>query len=703
VLTGIHNELRRQTQARLAHDLVGGNKANWLLLTTQDSDFKPPANAQGYFGSGQIVLAVVKKNATVLRKLIAWLGDAGPALVNVPALIIDDEADQASVATKTINPLLLDLFELLPKAGYVAYTATPFANLLIDPASENLYPEDFVVALGKAKAHFGAEDLFGRDALDYEDQELLDDGFDMIREVPLTEVRLLQPATTSDVPSFVPSVVPSLADALDWFLLATAARRVRGRSPEHATMLIHTTMRTAIHHAFVEPVERFLAQRAREIRGGREAITDHLRSQWEREVAAVPPSLFAEDPIDFDSIVGILGDVIDDVRVVVDNSRSTDRLDYSGGAITAIAIGGNTLSRGLTLRGLSVSYFVRSAGFYDTLMQMGRWFGFRKGYADLPRIWMTKELARAFRHLAMVEAEMRDFISQNLAGELTPSEVAIRIRTHHSLRVTNPSKMRSAQKVGSAFGGQRAQPRFFRAGDKEWLDANMAAVRRLAADLVAIDGTPDRVDSSLVWRGIPADVILDFLDAYQFHDDNPELKVGAIRQYIDKRIQDSDELTRWNVVLMGSGSARLGEVDLGSGITLKKSRRSKLKDTPPAAADIKTLMSRRDAALDLLPPPSGSPPEKVIVDRRSAEMPGVGLLVLYVIDAESKPKVPRVRKTGTKPSLREPLAAVRDVAGAALVFPRPEHDEAVYVQADIQEDADPSEYEGELEEVEGLA
>lgn len=698
VLTGIHNELRRQTQVRLTHDLVGGNKGNWLLLTNQDSDFKPPANAQGFFGGGQAVLAVVKKNATVLRKLIAWLRDAGPALANVPALVVDDEADQASVATKTINPLLLELLDLLPKAGYVAYTATPFANLLIDPGSENLYPEDFVVALGKANAHFGAEDLFGRDALDYEDPDSLDDGYDMIRDVPPIEARILQPASASDVPTFKPTVVASLAEAIDWFILSTAARRVRDGGPAHATMLIHTTMRVAIHHAFVDPIREFVAKRGEAIEAHDQALMAVLRDQWRRESEAVPASLFGGKPISFDELQVNLADVARDVRVIVDNSKSTDRLDYSKAPVTAIAIGGNTLSRGLTLQGLSVSYFIRSAGFYDTLMQMGRWFGFRNGYADLPRIWMTEELARAFRHLAMVEAEMREFISRNLAGELTPREVAIRIRSHHTLRVTNPSKMRSAQTVGSAFGGQRAQPRFFRADDPHWLDGNMDAVKSLVGDLVDLDDAPDTIDASLVWRDIPAEVVLSFLDAYKFHDDNPELKVAAIRSYIDKRIADTGELSRWNVVLMGSSRAGLGEADLGNGILLKKSRRSKLKHTPPGAADIKTLMSRRDAALDLVPPPDGSPPEKAIVERRATEMPGVGLLVVYIIDAHSEPKESR---TTNGPSLREPLAAVCDVAAAALVFPRPEHDEVVYVQADIQEDADPSEYEDELDDVEG--
>ncbi len=197
VLAGIHNELRRQTQQRLINQLIAPNAELWQQLTAPEHDFRPKENAPAYFSqySTQKVLCVVKKNAVVLRKLIA-LVERGIAAAQqrCPALIIDDEADQAAVATKTINPLMLELLGVLPQVAYIGYTATPFANLLIDPAAEDLYPKDFIVDLPQPEGHFGTESIFGRDPLDGEDPAGYDDGsHDMVRRVPDDEVPLVRP------------------------------------------------------------------------------------------------------------------------------------------------------------------------------------------------------------------------------------------------------------------------------------------------------------------------------------------------------------------------------------------------------------------------------------------------------------------------------------------------------------------------------
>src|SRR3954469_7252539 len=148
------------------------------------------------------------------------------------------------------------------------------------------------------------------------------------------------------------------------------------------------------------------------------------------ETARVPAEDFGETKVPFDELAPQLSGVLDSCRIIMDNSSSEDRLDYENGPVVAIAVGGNTLSRGLTLEGLSVSYFVRAVSAYDTLLQMGRWFGFRNGYADLPRIWMTDELVGWFRHLAIVEAEIRKDIDRYLTEDKNPLTFAVRIRTH---------------------------------------------------------------------------------------------------------------------------------------------------------------------------------------------------------------------------------------------------------------------------------
>ena len=191
VLSGIHNGLRRQTQARLDTQLTQLNPERWLTLTSETSDFQRPTfNASVALRSDKVVLAVVKKNAAVLRRLVAWLDEplARDALKSSPVLVIDDEADQASVATKSINPLIQRLLGLMPKSTYVGYTATPFANVFIDPSESNdLYPRDFILNLPQPEGYFGPEKIFGRDELETDQGSGPVDGYDMVRIVPRTQ------------------------------------------------------------------------------------------------------------------------------------------------------------------------------------------------------------------------------------------------------------------------------------------------------------------------------------------------------------------------------------------------------------------------------------------------------------------------------------------------------------------------------------
>lgn len=454
VLAGIHNGLRRQTQARLVQQLVEPNPSMWSQLTGLDKDFTPQENPAGYFGKSNKthVLCVVKKNATVLRKLARWLDKASDYLKDCPALIIDDEADQATVATKSINPLILSIMKSLPRSAYVGYTASPFANLLIDPSAEDLYPSDFIVNLPKPKGHFGTEVLFGRYALDGEHENDVDDGHDMIRSVPIDDIPCVRPETKADVEGFEPVVTDTLRSAIEYFWLATAARRVRGTGNPHSTMLIHTSVNTSVHNSFKRPLEHLRERTAKTLTD--EPVIDRLRTLWDKETARVAAEDFGETKVPFDSLLAELPGVLGSCRIIMDNSSSEDRLDYENGPVVAIAVGGNTLSRGLTLEGLSVSYFVRAVSAYDTLLQMGRWFGFRNGYADLPRIWMTDELAEWFRHLATVETEMRRDIDIYMTEDETPLTFAVRLRTHPALRVTAAAKMRSAVTAASSYGGR---------------------------------------------------------------------------------------------------------------------------------------------------------------------------------------------------------------------------------------------------------
>ncbi|MBN9758411.1 Endonuclease [Pseudonocardia sp. Ae406_Ps2] len=231
VLSGIHNTLRRQTQIRLAGDLVHANPDLWHEVTTELKDFTPPGgNPQVFFATkGHHMLLVVKKNAAVLRKLRDWLDKGGDYLARTPTLIIDDEADQSTVATAKINPLLHQVMSKFPKVGDIGYTATPFANLLINPAdTTDFYPRDFIVNLPQPIGYQGTEILFGRELLPGEDPADLPGGFDMVRTVPDDEVDDLKPRAKKDVADFYPGVTHSLRRSVEWFWLATEVFSVAG-------------------------------------------------------------------------------------------------------------------------------------------------------------------------------------------------------------------------------------------------------------------------------------------------------------------------------------------------------------------------------------------------------------------------------------------------------------------------------------------
>jgi hypothetical protein len=685
VLAGIHNGLRRQTQKRLVQQLVEQNPTRWTQLTDLDRDFVPPANAAAFFGrtNKTHVLCVIKKNATVMRKFADWLASASDYLADCPALIIDDEADQATVATKSINPLILEILGTLPKSAYVGYTASPFANLLIDPSAKDLYPKDFIVNLPKPVGHFGTEVVFGRYALDGEDPEEVDDGYDMIRTVPEEDVERVRPVKRADVEGFVPEITDALRDAVLYFWLSTAARRVRGTGVPHSTMLVHTSVNTVVHQRFREPLEALRSEVRADLRAG--GAPEELRVLWEKEITRVPAEEFGEKVVDFDTLLPKLVGVVDDCKIVMDNSSSEDRLDYENGPIVAIAVGGNTLSRGLTLEGLAVSYFVRAVSAYDTLLQMGRWFGYRDGYADLPRIWMTDELRDWFRHLSTVEAEMRRDIDVYMTEDKDPLKFAVRLRTHPALRVTAAAKMKDAVRAASAYGGQRVQTRYFHL-DKDWLEANRNAANALVARALATGRRDDSINGGRhLIRGVHSDDVLEFLQGYQFHEKSQECDSTLLTKYIEKR-RKAGALREWNIAVVGNPvDSAPGQYTFAGDVTVGRVVRAQLEPEgsdgrEPSnrhTADIKTLMSRRDAAVDLTGATSKFD-EKQIKQARLEQLPDTGLLVLYPIDRESMPPPGRTS--------RGPLNAPLDVIGVGLVFPQPGVDSTVewnYISADL--------------------
>lgn len=667
VLSGVHNGLRRQTQARLNEYLAQLNPSLWVSMTDESKDFnKPTQQAPALLSTDKTIVAVVKKNAAVLRKLVAWLNttDSRKALTAAPVLVIDDEADQASVATGRINPLVRKLLSLMPRATYVGYTATPFANVFIDPSSDDLYPRTFILNLPRPEGYFGPEKIFGRHAVEGDPTDADDgplDGYDMVRLVSEDNVPKLRPGSKEDATDFTPELIDELVNSVQWFWLATAARRARG-DDGHSTMLIHTSVKIAVHESYRAPLKTLRTRALAELATGDPRVLERWRNLWERESSRVPAEDFGRGQNTFDEVLDHLSGVIGATRVILDNFRSQDRLDYSEPSVVAIAIGGNTLSRGLTLEGLVVSFFVRAASAYDTLLQMGRWFGYRTGYEDLPRIWMTPALASAFRHLATVEHEMRNDIDRYQRENLRPTEVAVKIRTHPSLRIT--AKMGAAQPTYVSYAGRRLQTRYFRRLDQAWLAANGIAAESLVQAARLHGSAPEPSGAATLIRDVPVSVVKEFLTAYRVHEDSPDLEPGLMVSYIDEQLSaDPPSLTQWSVALVSGDNGR--SLDIG-GLPARYVVRSRLKDSDPQRADIKTLMSKEDRVLDIGLPATEARKlsENDLVLRRNQDLHhhDRGLLVIYPIDRISAPD-PGNRQA------RDPLDAVAPVFGFGIVFP----------------------------------
>jgi len=705
VLTGTTENLRTQTQDRLNDYLIEPCSSIWHPLTSVDIDFSVTTPADAILSNPSMrSIAVVKKNPSRLRRLHKWIKTASATTrQNCPIFIIDDEADQASidVGTKrqsTINGLIRDLLSN-PKAAYIAYTATPFANLLIDPRVEqDLYPRDFIVDLPRPANYFGAERIFGQlEAESLEDS--VDDGLDVVRLISDTEVDAVRPPRNKTLlDQWSPEVPDGMDAAIRWFLLATTARRLRAGKVAHSSMLIHTSMLAGAHEKTAEAVVDHLDGLTAELINGGQGAVDLFRELWEAESARVKADAFGNQSIAFDDLIPQLVKTARATKVIVDNYQSNDRLVYDKEhPQTAIVIGGNTLSRGLTLEGLTSSYFVRASTAYDTLLQMGRWFGYRAGYEDLIRIWMTSELKSWFLMLSIVEAEIREEIQVYEAEGKTPAELPVKIRTHPQMSVTSAAKMRSAVKAQVSYSGRRVQTIMFNEEDKDWLESNIKATKDLFEHLIGEGHHEDELNAARRgFRDVSADEILSFLDSYKVHDAAKSIDKDAIRRYIEKERAEGD-LKRWDVVLMEPLHGD-EELDLGLVGKVRLLRRKKMYiPSEDGTANLKAIASTSDRVadldigLDFIRKSLNLKSTDKITDRQLLQFRQLrqatdrkGLLCIYPIAKKSDPELD---SSELKPAenRRVPLLAAADVIGLCFMFPDSRNPRSVvdYVAAKV--------------------
>ena len=586
IIAGLQNKLRDQTQRRVDEGFIGFSSLagkqkqlpvqNILGVGRYDARRRPCAFTTSHrdFHKGiaeslnvplqnlnKPAVFVIKKNPSTLRNLIDWLKIHNSQLrtdtIKEPMLLIDDEADNASInighrmdEVSRINGQIRALLNLFDRSNYVGYTATPFANIFVDPDSEDqmvrhdLFPRDFIVSLDPPTNYFGATRVFRDDA----DMILrdVDDHGDLL-------------PTSHKIDHVVTALPESLCEAVRVFLLGRAIRLARGQDRKHNSMLVNVSRFVAVQHQVRNEIHSFVERISSSVRvNGAKPFNEAVRDPELAELHRVFLDHFDNRCGEsWSRIQDRLHESVSAVRVVEINSRAAGSLDYAQhetSGLNVIAVGGLSLSRGLTLEGLIVSYFLRRSIMYDTLFQMGRWFGFRDGYDDLCRVWMPEEAQGWYDHIAESIDELRDELARMQSTNSTPRDFGLKVRSHpDSLVVTARNKMGAGRFHRVLIGlANRFVETAILHRDDVTLDANLRAVVRLTEQM-RVGGLPpedgERLNGSRFVRGVPAAVVDAFLGMFRNHPGSLATESEPVRRYIAARADN--ELCKWDVLFAG--------------------------------------------------------------------------------------------------------------------------------------------------------
>ncbi|CAJ37596.1 Z1 domain-containing protein [Methanocella arvoryzae] len=615
VLAGVHNSLRSQTQMRIDEGILGYDTKQSMNYSTanirigvgrlkgieffsaqsltnrdENGDFKKHRQISIINGNDPVIL-VIKKNKSVLENLYYSATNVQkerdpstnrPIVRNIPLLIIDDEADNASINTKQIefdddgqvsdefeptiiNGLIRKLLDAFEKSAYVGYTATPFANIFIlprgdtDREGEDLFPRSFILNLPAASSYIGPKKVFGIDE---------DNSVGIEHEEGLPIIRIVD-----DYTDFIPdnhkkghrpnSLPESLKRAIKSFIISSAARIARGQDKSHNSMLIHVTRYTDVQTRVRDLVSEELESLKKRIEYGdgrsESNIFNELEELWFTDYKptthAVIERFFDQriTSLEWKQIKDNLQKAASKIIIKTVNGTVADVLDYkeSPNGLNAIIIGGDKLSRGLTLEGLTVSYYLRTSNMYDTLMQMGRWFGHRPGYVDLCRLYTTDELVDRYKHITKASEELKREFEYMVAMGRRPEDYGLRVRTDPGdiLLITAKNKMRYGRDMQLSYEGRLVESVKFNLSNAI-IEKNFNAFN----EFIKKRGQHSEKWGNYLWENVSASSIIDLLNNIQIEGYSAVTDSRILTHYIQAQ-QKHNELKQWTVALINKNNA----------------------------------------------------------------------------------------------------------------------------------------------------
>lgn len=732
VLSGTIDNLRVQTQNRLFKDLNQQGNIRWRCLEHLSKTVDISQKAQSlHFDEHSLerYFTVCLKNSSRLKQLIQWAQIDKNKQSQMKILVIDDEADQAGINTskldvkerKRINKLICSLVNGLNEKAepidskfkamnYIGYTATPYANILNEASEESLYPRNFIATLAVSNEYFGPQQIFG-----YDGDSVRFDGLDIIRTIDTEQLNAIK-----EIHDGYNGALPqSLKDAIGWFLCCVACMRIwKYRKP--VSMLVHTSQKTWHHENVANAISKWLKSTSKQQiitlakkvwdSETKEFSFEKFKSQYptygrqDEEINRYPSFEELEPQIEVILDAGTSHIKLDDdgdlnyhkgLHLCIDNCLNNGvsdgmhvRLAYPDSenmpdpAPAFIVVGGATLSRGLTIEGLVSTYFLRSVGQADTLMQMGRWFGYRKKYELLPRVWLTAKTIEQFRFLSALDQELRDEIMYMAAVGRSPADYGPKVKNSPKvsfIRITAKNKMQSATESKMDYSGTSSQTYLFK-NDLDCLQRNLTLTEQFIMGLGA-PWTPEKPSvvssQAIVWRDITFGKIKSFIESFEFDD---RLKVfndtTPLLSWITKMTEES-KLGSWNVVVAGKNESSSGIWTLSNGMKINKISRSRKKEKSESSVDLINIGVLRDprdllADIDLdgiADQKTKSEVEEYIKSgsskaamayRDKSGLQTTPQLLIYCIDKDSKPQ---------KTENREPLEAKCDIVGLSLYIP----------------------------------